>query len=81
MAEAGRRIDRQEQYSHEYQKLFNEFLKDPENEMKRKTVEEAEAKFGAFEDYNTFTDKGEQQAEYLKPWTSWISFVHGFATS
>eukprot|EP00974_Lingulodinium_polyedra_P053916 5183892-Lingulodinium_polyedra.AAC.1 len=43
MAETGKRIDKQEQYNHEYQKLVNEFMEDPENEMNRKTVEEAEA--------------------------------------
>eukprot|EP00974_Lingulodinium_polyedra_P106406 10298479-Lingulodinium_polyedra.AAC.1 len=43
MAEAGKRIDRQEQYNHEYQKLFDEFMKYPESEMKRNAVEEAEA--------------------------------------
>eukprot|EP00974_Lingulodinium_polyedra_P030117 2899918-Lingulodinium_polyedra.AAC.1 len=66
LADAGRRIDRQEKYSHEYQKLFDEFIADPEDETKRKAVEEAEEKFSAFEDYNTFQEMGEKQADYLK---------------
>eukprot|EP00974_Lingulodinium_polyedra_P100297 9715135-Lingulodinium_polyedra.AAC.1 len=41
-------------------------MADPENEMKQKAVEDAEEKFSASEDYNTFKEKGEKQADYLK---------------
>eukprot|EP00974_Lingulodinium_polyedra_P045674 4379464-Lingulodinium_polyedra.AAC.1 len=42
---AGRRIDKQEDSSHEYVKLFNEYTADPTNDEKRKAVEAAEAAY------------------------------------
>eukprot|EP00974_Lingulodinium_polyedra_P097006 9402851-Lingulodinium_polyedra.AAC.1 len=38
----------------------------PENEDKRKALEEAEAAHAAYGDYQAFKDKGELQLEYLK---------------
>eukprot|EP00974_Lingulodinium_polyedra_P053433 5133857-Lingulodinium_polyedra.AAC.1 len=43
IAEAGRRIDEQEEHSHQYMMLLDAYMADPENEEKRKASEEAEA--------------------------------------
>eukprot|EP00974_Lingulodinium_polyedra_P009440 904419-Lingulodinium_polyedra.AAC.1 len=59
-------MDQQEKESHEYSRIFADFMEGPATEEKKKVVEEAEAKLAARSDYETFKDMGEEQPEYLK---------------
>eukprot|EP00974_Lingulodinium_polyedra_P075774 7340228-Lingulodinium_polyedra.AAC.1 len=61
MAAAGRRMDQQEKESHEYSRIFADFMEDPSSEEKKKAVEEAEAKLAARSDYATCKEMGEEQ--------------------
>ena len=66
IAEAGKRIDKQEEHNHQCMKLLDAFMAGPENEEKQRAVEEAETAHAVYEYYRNFRNKGEAHPEYLK---------------